>query len=143
MSRRTKEELEATGYYQWLEFREEIKAKKAKGDKLTPAEKALFSSAPTEAKPFRRPGLPAKKAAPAPEEEAPYVRKEYDTRDGLPPNLEKIPWGAEKEFKVAAGHFLCEVRHSPFEDYECMFFCKRDDCPFYLKGYFRSKGIKP
>jgi len=122
MGRRTKEELLAANYYEWLAAADVLRAKKKDGVKLTADEKMLLRTVPSPESPYvpkGQPATPAKKT----------VKK-------------KIDFDATVVWPVKAQSFLCGVYNTPYTDEQCMLLCERDDCPFHGKGYFRSHGIK-
>ncbi len=128
MARRTKEELEASGYYAWLKERERLLEKKKAGEKLTPVEKETVRVVPTPENPFK-------------------VSKEVSVDEIIPKahrpaDMKKITFDETEEFEVKGGYFLCKVKNAPYQDVECMVMCSRNDCPFFGKGYFHSKGVK-
>jgi len=124
MGRRTKAELQAANYYEWLEDCNKLRAKKKEGVKLTSDEKALIRTIPSPEKPYRgnQPVVPEKKK-PA----AKKVKIDFD---------KNVVW------VVKGRHFLCAVFNAPFTDEECLLFCERKDCPFNGVGYFRAHGVK-
>jgi len=124
MGRRTKEELIASNYYEWLEVCNKLREEK-KSRKLTLPEKALLKTLPTPEAPFAgaaiQPPEPVKKKKPV---------------------MKKIDFDKNVEWPIKGGSFLCAVYNTPFEDTQCLLFCERDDCPFHGVGYFRSHGVK-
>jgi len=128
MSRRSKQELLESNYYEWLKDKEILQKKKKEGFKLTQAEKELIRTVPT----VERPYVPLNKTSETKQTKTPQRKEE----------LKVIPWGREKEFEVKGGYFLCEVRHAPFNDVECVLFCERQDCPFYGEGYLKIKKLR-
>ena len=126
MGRRTKEELIASNYYEWLEACNKLREQKKSGPKLTPAEKALLKTLPT-------PEAPYKSAGKQPED-VPVKKKK--------PVMSKIDFTKDVVWPVKASSFLCAVFNVPFTDEHCMLFCEREDCPFHGTGYFRSHGVK-
>lgn len=124
MGRRTKEELIASNYYEWLEACNKLREKKKEGVRLTPAEKALLKCLPTPEEPYK----PV-------EVEAPPPRKPKVV-------MKKISFDKNVEWPVKGSSFLCAVFNVPYADEQCMLFCERDDCPFHGVGYFRSHGVK-
>jgi len=124
MARRTKEELLAANYYEWLEYCNGLREKKKNGEKLIPAEKQVLRTIPSPESPF------ASKS-----EDAPVVKKKKTVKA-------KIDFDKNVVWPVKGSAFLCAVFNIPFEDTQCMLFCERDDCPFHGVGYFRSHGIK-
>lgn len=125
MGRRTKPQLEASNYYEWLEATDKMRAAKKLGVKLTPAEKAVLKAIPTPESPFAgvaiQPPEPAKKKKPI---------------------MKKIDFDKNVSWPEKAQAFLCAVFNVPFQDEQCILFCERDDCPFHGVGYFRSHGVK-
>lgn len=124
MGRRTKEELIQSNYYEWLKEKERLQAKKKSGEKLSKEEKRVVQFNPTPDKPWRGEGG----AAPL------TVQKE-------PKQLGNLP-SKDVDWPIAGGGFVCAVRHMSCTDEECMLFCTIEGCPFYLRGYMRSKGHK-
>jgi hypothetical protein len=125
MGRRTKEELLSSNYYEWLEYCNTLRQKKADGIKLIPAEKQVMRSVPTPENPF----VSKKSDAAEPPKKKKSVKTKVDfTRD--------VVWSTKGQ------SFLCAVFNLPYTDEMCMLFCERDDCPFHGEGYFRAKGIK-
>lgn len=122
--RRTKEELSQSNYYVWLAEKERLQAKKKSGDKLTKEEKRVVQFNPTPDKPWRGEGG----AAPLP------VQKEKKQLGVLPPK--------DVDWPIIGGSFVCTVVGGPKTDEDCMLFCDVERCPFYGKGYMRSKGHK-
>lgn len=126
MGRRTKKELEAARYPEWLEERNRLRAQKKDGIKLTPAEKEVLKIIPTPEAPYY--SLIAQVAA------EPIKKKK--------PIKTKIDFDKNVEWPIKAQSFLCAMFNQPFSDEQCMLFCERDDCPFHGVGYFRSHGVK-
>lgn len=124
MGRRTKEELTASNYYEWLETCNKLREQKKSGPKLTPAEKALLKTIPTPEDPY--------KSAEAQMAVVPKKKKPVKT---------KIDFDKNVEWPIKGGSFLCAVYNQPKRDEDCMIFCERDNCPFHGVGYFRSCGI--
>jgi hypothetical protein len=123
MGRRTKEELLAANYYEWLAASNVLREKKKGGTKLTATEKMLLRTVPSPESPYvptGQPATPAKKKT---------VKK-------------KIDFDANVVWPVKANAFLCAVYNTPYTDEQCMLLCERDDCPFHGKGYFRMHGVK-
>ena len=125
MGRRTKEELLASNYYEWLEYCNVLRQKKTDGIKLIPAEKQVMRSVPTPESPF------VSKQSDATEQ--PKKKKTAKT---------KIDFDINVVWPVKASCFLCGVYNAPYGDEQCMVLCEREDCPFYGKGYFRAHGIR-
>lgn len=126
MARRTKTELQAANYDQWVGKCAELREKKKAGDKLTLAEKEVLRTIPT-------PEAPYNKSADAAVPDVPKKKK---------PAMGKINFDKNAVWPVKAQSFLCAVFNVPFTDEHCMLFCERDDCPFHGVGYFRSHGVK-
>jgi hypothetical protein len=125
MGRRTKEELIASNYYEWLEVCNQLRAKKKDGVKLTPAEKELLKTLPSPEDPFAGAAI----KAPEPVKKKKVVKTKIDFD-------KSVTWPEKGQ------SFLCAVFNSPYGDEQCMLFCDRDDCPFHGVGYFRSHGVK-
>jgi hypothetical protein len=125
MGRRTKEELIASNYYEWLEVCNKLRAQKKDGVKLNPAEKACLKNIPTPETPYIIAGI-------QPEQ---VVEKKK-------PVMKKIDFDKNVVWPEKAQSFLCAVFNVPYSDEQCMLFCERDDCPFHGVGYFRSHGVK-
>lgn len=123
-NRATKADLQAAGYYAWLEECHKLKEKKKAGIKLTKDEKSFMRTRPTTAQPYRPMGQ-------ATNTSSAKVQRSFS-----------VDFGVDKEFKTGGNSFFCEVRNVPFTDEECLLFCSVEDCPFNGKGYFRTKGIK-
>ena len=125
MGRRTKEELTASNYYEWLEVCNKLREQKKDGVKLTPAEKAILKTIPSPEAPFEgaaiQPPEPVKKKKPV---------------------MKKIDFDKNVSWPEKAQSFLCAVFNVPYQDEQCLIFCERDDCPFHSVGYFRSHGVK-
>lgn len=126
MGRRTKEELIASNYYEWLEACNKLRADKKSGLQLSPAGKALLKTIPSPEEPY------ATNTGVALE---PPIKKKK-------PVMKKIDFNKEVVWPVKAQSFLCAVFNVPYTDEHCMLFCEREDCPFHGTGYFRSHGIK-
>lgn len=126
MGRRTKEELIASNYYEWLEACRVLRESKAHGYKLKPADKELLRTLPTPEVPYVRVG--------APTADVPVKKKK--------PVMKKIDFDKNVEWPIKGSSFLCAVFNIPYGDEQCMLFCDRDDCPFHSVGYFRSHGVK-
>lgn len=124
MGRRTKEELTASNYYEWLEVCNKLRTDKT-SRKLTPAEKALLKAIPTPESPFEGAAI-----------QAPELVKKKKTIKT------KIDFDKNVTWPEKAQSFLCAVFNVPYTDEHCMLFCERDDCPFHGVGYFRSHGVK-
>lgn len=124
MGRRTKDELTRSNYYEWLKEKELLQAKKKSGIKLSKKEKRVVQFNPTPEKPWKGEGG----AAPPP------VQKQKTKLGNLP--------SKDVEFITKGGSFVCTVVGGPQTDETCMLFCEVEGCPFYGKGYFRSKGQK-
>lgn len=125
MGRRTKEELLAANYYEWLAACNTLREKKKGGTKLTSAEKVLLRTVPSPESPYVVTGeaaTPAKKKVTA--------------------KKTKIDFDKNVRWPEKAGSFLCAVFNTPYTDEMCMLMCERDDCPFHGIGYFRSHGVK-
>ncbi len=125
MGRRTKDELIQANYYEWLTEKERLQAKKKSGDKLSKEEKAVVRLNPTPDKPY----IGTRGSA-----VLPTVKKEETKLGSLP--------SKDVEFLTKGGSFVCTVIGGPRTDEHCMLFCEVEGCPFYGKGYFRSKGLK-
>jgi len=124
MARRTKEELLASNYYEWLEYCNGLREKKKNGERLIPAEKQVLRTVPSPESPFV-----------SRSEDAPAVKKKKLA-------MKKIDFDKNVRWIEKAGAFLCAVFNIPYTDEQCMLFCERDDCPFHGVGYFRSHGVK-
>lgn len=125
MGRRTKEELIASNYYEWLATCNKLREQKKSGPKLTPAEKALLKTIPSPEDPYKPAGV-------QPEQ---VVKKKK-------PVMKKIDFDKGVTWPEKAQSFLCAVFNIPYTDEHCLLFCERDDCPFHGVGYFRSHGVK-
>jgi hypothetical protein len=126
MGRRTKEELTASNYYEWLETCNKLREQKKSGPKMTPADNAVLKNIPTPESPFAL-ADEAQMAA------VPKKKKLVKT---------KIDFDKNVEWPVKGGSFLCSVYNTPFEDTQCILFCEKEECPFHGTGYFHSHGIK-
>lgn len=124
MARRTKEELIASHYYEWLHDCSFLRDEK-KSRKLTPVEKQTLKTIPTPEAPY----LVEAKVAAEP------IKKKKSV-------MKKVDFNKDVVWPVKASSFLCAVFNVPFTDEHCMLFCERDDCPFHGVGYFRSHGVK-
>jgi hypothetical protein len=127
MGRRTKEELKASNYYEWLEVCNGLRLSKKAGNKLTPAEKDVLKTIPTPETPYIIASIRL-------EESVPVKKKK--------PVMKKIDFDKNVVWPEKAQSFLCAVFNVPYTDEQCMLFCERDDCPFHGVGYFRSHGVK-
>jgi hypothetical protein len=126
MGRRTKPQLEASNYYEWLDACSKLRAQKEEGIKLTPAEKVLLKTIPSPEAPYKSAGIQP--------EDVPVKKKK--------PVMKKIDFNKSAVWPEKAQSFLCAVFNVPYTDEHCMLFCERDDCPFHGVGYFRSHGVK-
>lgn len=122
MARRTKDELRASNYYEWLQVKDALKAKKKAGFKLTAEEKELVRLDPTPDKPYLGTRGPAESV-------------KRDVKRGTIPTK-------DADMPIVGGSFVCPLHGGPHTDENCMLFCDEERCPFYGKGYMRSKGIK-
>lgn len=123
--RRTKEELNKSNYYEWLAEKNRLQAKKKSGEKLSKEEKAVVRLNPTPDKPYVSTRGPAALLT---------VKKEEIKLGNLP--------SKDVEFVCKGGSFVCTVIGGPRTDEDCMLFCEVEGCPFFSKGYFRTKGLK-
>jgi hypothetical protein len=123
MTRRNKAQLLQSNYYAWLAEKERLQTKKKSGDKLTADEKRVVQFNPTPENPWK-----GETGAALP------VQKQIK-RFGVLPSKD-VDW------PIAGGGFVCTVKSMPCTDEDCMLFCTIEGCPFYLKGYMRSKGLK-
>jgi len=126
MARRTKEELLAANYYEWLAASNLLREKKKGGTKLTAGEKLLLRTVPSPESPYVPQG--------AGEAATPVKKKK--------PAKAKIDFDKNVVWPIKGNAFLCGVYNIPYTDEQCMLFCERDDCPFNGVGYFRSHGGK-
>jgi hypothetical protein len=53
-----------------------------------------------------------------------------------------IDFDASKIFEAYGNKFLCSVKDAPYDDTECLVYCKIEACPFNQKGYFLTKNKK-
>lgn len=130
MARRTKAELEAANYYEWLKVTNELRAKKKNGVKLTPEEKTIIRTIPTPESPF------GSKA----EAEQQTAKKREKRRNAALKKM--IDFDKNVVWPTKGGAFLCAVFNVPYTDEQCMIFCSKEDCPFHGIGYFRAHGEK-
>jgi hypothetical protein len=126
MGRRTKTELQAANYDQWVGKCAELREKKKAGERLTLAEKSILKTLPTPEAPYKSAGIQP--------EDVPVKKKK--------PVMKKIDFDKNVSWPEKAQSFLCAVFNVPYTDEQCMLFCERDDCPFHGVGYFRSHGVK-
>lgn len=125
MPRRTKEELKAANYYEWLEVCKTLREKKKSGEKLLPAEKEVLRTVPSPEKPY----APLTAVAEKRQEKKKAAQK-----------AAKITFNKDVVWPEKGGAFLCAVFNTPYTDEQCVLFCDRDDCPFHGVGYFKSHG---
>lgn len=134
--RLTKATLIKCGYYEWLKMADQLHAKKKAGAKLTSQEKAVLRSKP-------RPEMPYNNTANVKES---TVDEPERKKNRVKLTSNKIEFGLEKVFETSGwgstASFACEVFDSMKRDEDCLLMCRRSDCPFHEKGYFRSKGVK-
>jgi len=128
MARRTKAELEAANYYEWLKVTNELRAKKKSGVKLTPEEKTIIRTIPTPEAPYGGTTEVAQQAA---------IKKEQRL---LAAQKKVIDFDKNVVWPTRGGAFLCAVFNVPYTDEQCMIFCSKEDCPFHGIGYFRAHG---